>query len=49
MFITKEQKHEKGNHWGLVGLVGDNGLGILYDSHHHVWWANRHLYDMLFW
>lgn len=49
MFITKEQKHEKGNHWGLAGSVSDNGLGIMYDSYHHVWWANRHLHNLLFW
>jgi hypothetical protein len=48
-FITKECKHEKGNYWGLVEFGSDYGLGIMYDSHHHVWWANRHLYNLLFW
>jgi hypothetical protein len=48
-FITKERKHEKGNYWGLVEFGSDYGMGILYDSHHHVWWANRHLYNLLLW
>jgi hypothetical protein len=48
-FITKECKHEKGNYWGLVEFGSDYGLGIVYDSHHHVWWANRHLHNLLLW
>jgi hypothetical protein len=48
-FITKERKHEKGNYWGLVEFGSDYGLGIVYDSHHHVWWANRHLHNLLLW
>jgi hypothetical protein len=48
-FSTKERKHEKGNYWGLVEFGSDYGLGIVYDSHHHVWWANRHLYNLLLW
>jgi hypothetical protein len=49
LFITKERKHEKGNYWGLVEFGSDYGLGIVYDSHHHVWWANRHLHNLLLW
>ena len=49
MFITKEQKHEKGNHWGLVGLVGDDGLGVLLDQHLHHEWACNYLHNLLLW
>jgi hypothetical protein len=33
----------------LVEFGSDYGLGIVYDSHHHVWWANRHLHNLLLW
>lgn len=49
MFITKEQKHEKGNYWGLAGFVSDDGLGILLDQHLHNEWACSHLHNLLLW
>ena len=49
MFITKEQKHEKGNHWGLAVSVSDDGLGILLDQHLHHEWSCSHLHNLLLW
>ena len=49
MFITKEQKHEKGNYWGLAGFVGDDGLGILLDQHLHHEWSCSYMHNLLLW